>query len=238
MSASDFLFFAAVFKSVWYRIWGLRQVRLGFDGCGVRVPGLSSNGWGCSTGEQIMRKASPYIRGLSGGGCCSWVLLLWAICLSGCSGDGSGISQNALDTMQKAHIDIKEYTFEVWLATTPAEQERGLMQVSADQLAPIAPDSGNGLPDGAQRGMLFVFKDDRLRSFWMFNTITALDIAYIRSDGTIVTTHTMAPLETKLYPSIEPVRFALEVRAGLWDELGICSGDHVEIPESLLKGDN
>jgi uncharacterized membrane protein (UPF0127 family) len=83
--------------------------------------------------------------------------------------------------------------------------------------------------------MLFVFGDEELRSFWMYNTIIPLDIVYMRSDGVIVSTHTMAPLETRLYPSVEPAQFALEVRAGLLGELGIGVGDRAEIPSSILK---
>ncbi|HSW47260.1 MAG TPA: DUF192 domain-containing protein [Phycisphaerae bacterium] len=137
--------------------------------------------------------------------------------------------------MKTDRVRIKDTTFEVWLALTPQEHEYGLMRVEQDALAPIPPDPAKGLPDGAQRGMLFVFSDDELRAFWMYNTIIPLDIAFIRSDGLIVSTHTMAPLETRLYPSIEPARFALEVRAGLFAELGIGHGDRVEIPSSALK---
>ena len=152
----------------------------------------------------------------------------------GCSGQDPDY-RNDLAAMKTGRIQIKGTTFEVWLATSPAVQERGLMQVSADALAAIGPDPARGLPNGAQRGMLFVFDGEELRSFWMYNTITPLDIVYIRGDGVIVTTYTMAPLETRIYPSVEPAQFALEVRAGLLAELGIAAGDRVEIPQSVLK---
>jgi uncharacterized protein len=83
--------------------------------------------------------------------------------------------------------------------------------------------------------MLFVFDFEQPLSFWMKNTIIPLDIAYIRTDGTIVKTYTMAPLETRTYPSIERARYALEVQAGLLDELGIQAGHTAEIPDGLLK---
>jgi uncharacterized membrane protein (UPF0127 family) len=69
----------------------------------------------------------------------------------------------------------------------------------------------------------------------MFNTIIPLDIAYINAQGQIVKTYTMAPLETRTYPSLEPAQFALEVLAGTFEQLGIGVGDHVEIPDSVLK---
>jgi len=143
--------------------------------------------------------------------------------------------KNNLDTMRTAGIQIQGHAFQVWLATTDEQQQRGLMQVRQEQLDPIAPNAALGLPLGADRGMLFVFSDEEPRAFWMYNTIIALDIAFIRSDGVIVMTHTMAPLETRLYPSVEPAQFALEVRAGLFAELGINPGMRVEMPESLLK---
>lgn len=154
--------------------------------------------------------------------------------MAGC-GSQDQTMKNKLETMQTGQVRIKGHTFKVWLALSAAEQELGLMQVRQEELAAIPPDTAAGLPNGADRGMLFVFADELPRSFWMRNTIIPLDIAYIRDDGTIVKTHTMAPLETRLYPSVEPARFALEVRAGLLGELGIVRGDKVEIPDSILK---
>jgi len=136
--------------------------------------------------------------------------------------------------MQKTTIQIGNQSFEVWLALTDKQRELGLMQVTADQLAAIPNPPGSGLPQ-IERGMLFVFATEQPLSFWMFNTITPLDIAYIAPDGRIVKTYTMAPMETRIYPSIEPAQFALEVRAGLFAKLGITAGQHVEIPESVLK---
>jgi hypothetical protein len=156
--------------------------------------------------------------------------------VAGCSRSESQPEfRDDLDDMATDRIRIGDQVFEVWLASTPAQRSRGLMQVPAEALLSIPPDAGRGLPRGAERGMLFVFEKQRLQAFWMFNTIIPLDIAFIRADGTIVTTYTMAPNETRSYPSIEPVRFALEVRAGLFEKLGISPGDRVEIPRSVLK---
>lgn len=177
-------------------------------------------------------RLSPCIVKITG-----MLLFGWAAILSAsCSND----SQNAkigsnLDAMDTAVIQIKNQGFQVWLATTPEQQERGLMQTPEEQLAPVTHPEEASLPV-LERGMLFVFTSERPLSFWMYNTITALDIAYISSDGRIVKTYTMAPLETRQYPSIEPARMALEVRAGTFERLGIAPGDQVEIPESILKG--
>jgi uncharacterized protein len=135
--------------------------------------------------------------------------------------------------MQKATLQIGTQPFDVWLALTDKQRELGLMQVTADQLGPFThPQTGAK----TERGMLFVFANEQPLSFWMYNTITPLDIAYIAADGRIVRTYSMAPLETRTYPSLEPAQFALEVRAGLFSELGITAGQHIEIPDSVLKG--
>ena len=51
-------------------------------------------------------------------------------------------------------------------------------------------------PEG--QGMLFVFEETRIQSFWMCNTFIALDIVFIDANGKIIDILRMAPLdETK-----------------------------------------
>src|SRR5690606_718557 len=63
--------------------------------------------------------------------------------------------------------DGKTHDFQVELALTPAQQQRGLM---------------NRREMAADHGMLFVFGDEAPRSFWMKNTFIPLDIVFIRKD--------------------------------------------------------
>jgi len=148
-------------------------------------------------------------------------------CEAGPGGPAVGKSRNDLASMDTAVITINGHKFQVWIARTPRQRELGLMQVTAEEM--------KTLPDGVERGMLFVFPAEQRLQFWMKDTIIPLDIAFLRSDGHIVKTHTMAPLETRLYPSMMPALMALEVNAGLFHKLGIVEGDKVEIPESVLK---
>ena len=83
------------------------------------------------------------------------------------------------------------------------------------------------VPDGT--GMLFVFPDSQIRSFWMANTYVALDIAYMDPSYRIVDVIAMEPLVTDSYPSSAPAMFALEVRQGWFEEQGIGTGDQAEI---------
>ena len=146
--------------------------------------------------------------------------LFGAACES--ASNGSDVERNDLTSMKTSQLTIGDQRFEVWEARTMREHALGLMEVEASELAPTL--------DGAVRGMLFVFDSEQLLGFWMKNTPTALDIAYMRADGTIVKIHTMAPFDTSLYPSVEPAQFALEVLAGTFADLGIAEGDKAMIP--------
>ena len=128
--------------------------------------------------------------------------------------------------LPSAQISVKGHTFRVWLAQDydpqrPGVVQEGLMHVSAEEIAD-------------DQGMLFVFADERYRSFWMRNTITPLDIAFARANGTIVQTWQMPPLTLSSFPSLEPAMFALEVKEGTFERLGIVAGDHMEIPDEVL----
>jgi uncharacterized membrane protein (UPF0127 family) len=108
------------------------------------------------------------------------------------------------------------HPFEVELALTPKEQERGLM-------------FRKSLPQG--QGMLFDFKEERPLTFWMKNTYVPLDMIFIRADGTILhIAHNTTPLSEKLVPSGGPARAVLEVVAGTTQRLGIVPGDRVAHP--------
>ena len=79
------------------------------------------------------------------------------------------------------------------------------------------------------RGMLFVFNNSRIRSFWMKNTLIPLDIAYIDKNGIINEIYTMKPLDYSIiYNSIKPAMFALEVNAGWFKKNNISAGSKIE----------
>ncbi len=159
---------------------------------------------------------------------CAAVVKITGFCIasSGCVGgtdDGtSGIRQFPLDTLPTDTVQVRGNTFRTWLATTPEQQAEGLMHVPESDIAD-------------DQGMLFVFPDEALRGFWMKDTITSLDIAFARMDGTIVAIHTMPPLTLRNFWSIEPAMFALEVKAGTFARLGVAEGDVIELPAGVFK---
>ena len=136
---------------------------------------------------------------------------------------------NELDKLGTVRMSIKGQAFELWIADEFQEQQRGLMFIASEQMAP--------LPDGTKRGMIFIFDHERELSFWMKNTIIPLDIAYVQTDGTVVATYTMAPLDDRpgQYRSRLPARFAIEVNANVLTDLGVDKNDVLEIPVSLLQ---
>jgi uncharacterized membrane protein (UPF0127 family) len=85
---------------------------------------------------------------------------------------------------------------------------------------------------GENRGMLFVFEEQRRLSFWMKDTRIPLSIAYIDAEGRIVDIQDMKPLDDDPphYTSAEPARYALEVNRGFFDERGVEVGDKAELP--------
>ena len=74
-------------------------------------------------------------------------------------------------------------------------------------------------------GMLFIFPNSEMQSFWMLNTRIPLDIIYADSNKTIITIHkNTAPLSLSSYPSSAPSNYVVEVKAGVTDSLGIIVG--------------
>ncbi|MBK8915580.1 MAG: DUF192 domain-containing protein [Phycisphaerales bacterium] len=141
------------------------------------------------------------------------------------SGDASGkrsdlLREHPLSSLPTGEIAVKDRVIRVWLAVNDGTRAEGLMHVSAEEIAD-------------DQGMLFVFREEAHRGFWMRNTIIPLDIAFARFDGTIVRTHRMPPLTLQSFPSDEPAMFALEMKAGAFAALGIREGDRLLIPSEI-----
>ncbi len=123
----------------------------------------------------------------------------------------------SIDGYAAGEVEIAAPTGERWLlpvrlATTPEERSHGFMEVPE-------------VPVGT--GMLFVFEGPSTGGFWMKGTLTALDLAYIDAEGTVVTTHTMQPCEADpcpSYPPRAPYETVLEVTAGFWEQIGLDLG--------------
>jgi len=77
-------------------------------------------------------------------------------------------------------------------------------------------------------GMLFVFEQPDVQCFWMRNTILPLSIAFIADDGTIVNIEDMAPQTEDPHCAKKPVRYALEMAQGWFEQHGIQAGKKLD----------
>jgi uncharacterized membrane protein (UPF0127 family) len=122
------------------------------------------------------------------------------------------------DDLKKADLTIAtqsggSFHFDVEIAATPEQQERGLM--FRDKMA-------------ADAGMIFPQESDRTMEFWMKNTYLPLDMIFIASNGRIAHIAPDAiPRSEKTIPSGGPIRAVLELNGGTAAKLGIHVGDIV-----------
>lgn len=120
--------------------------------------------------------------------------------------------------MQESIVCFGDDCFTVELAITPDEQSRGLMfreQMDKD------------------RGMLFVFKNEGIHSFWMKNTMIPLDIIWIDSNSKVVfISKDVQPCKSVSCPTINPqasAMYVLEINAGISDQIDLNVGDQATI---------
>lgn len=103
------------------------------------------------------------------------------------------------------------------------------------EVAGTAQERAQGLMNRAEmpedHGMLFDFEVARDVSMWMKNTILPLDMLFISSDGVIQGTaeHTV-PFSEAIINSPGPIRYVLEINAGMAAKHGIEPGDLVKHP--------
>jgi uncharacterized membrane protein (UPF0127 family) len=115
----------------------------------------------------------------------------------------------------------KKVGLNVEVAKTSAVREKGLMFRTSL---------------GESEGMLFVFDKEEKLNFWMKNTYIPLDIAYINKHGVINEIYYMAPLDiSKIYSSVNPAKYALEVNAGWFNKNKIKIGSKIDFNGCLSK---
>ena len=112
--------------------------------------------------------------------------------------------------------DRQPISFDVRLATTPAEQAYGLM---------FSP------PLAARTGMLFIFAKDAPRSFWMKNTPISLDMLFFASDGRLVgIIANTEPFSLTARKPQKAAQYVLEIGGGEAARLGLGSLTRLHLP--------
>lgn len=121
-------------------------------------------------------------------------------------------------TLFKAPSDSLVSILDIEIADTEYDTQTGLMY-------------RNSMKE--HQGMLFVFPDERPRSFYMKNTRFALDIIYLDQSKSIVSFQENAqPLNESSLPSHVPAMYVLEVNAGLVSKWRLEVGDKMEFSKN------
>ena len=126
-------------------------------------------------------------------------------------------SSHSSTTDLLSRLAVEGITFTVELAATAETRSIGLMHRSYLE---------------KNHGMLFVFPYNQEPRFWMKNMLIPIDLFWIDADGTIV------GIESDLFPDKSenpttlhypptPIRYVLEVNAGVADKYGIRAGSRV-----------
>jgi len=107
--------------------------------------------------------------------------------------------------------------FDVEIASTYEERSKGLMFRESLK---------------ENQGMLFIFKEENIYSFWMKNTLIPLDIIWINKDKEVIHIETAQPCESDPCPSYSPPvlsLYVLELNANTSKKINLNINDTIEI---------
>lgn len=117
-------------------------------------------------------------------------------------------------TLYRAETDSIITKLDIEIADTDYETQTGLMYRNAM---------------AENQGMLFIFPDATIHSFYMKNTEIALDILFIDEDLRIISFHKNArPFDETGLSSQIPVQYVLEINAGMMEKWSLEVGDRLE----------
>jgi uncharacterized membrane protein (UPF0127 family) len=137
--------------------------------------------------------------------------------------DGASIHQPRAQGCRPLDVQAGTRTLRLAVAATEPQRQHGLMNV------PFVP---------AGQGMLFAFSGggDGQRYFWMKDTITPLDMVFVKNDGTISQIAANVPAtkpgtpDDKLARRDGIARYVIELGAGDAARLGLVPGMRLFIP--------
>jgi hypothetical protein len=143
---------------------------------------------------------------------------------------GCGTKTHPLST----EVTISGETFNLEIVRDVQSRAKGLMHRTEIQ---------------PSRGMLFVFPDASVRSFWMKNCLVPIDLIFLDSRGTVTATHEMTVETPKQdgesewdydnrlshYWSNAPARFAIELQSGSIKRLDIKINERIRLDLKQLR---
>lgn len=121
---------------------------------------------------------------------------------SGCANKSP--NENNLTTIRFYNNEEKIYEVQCEIADTMYKQALGLMnRENLDE----------------NKGMLFIFNDEKVREFWMKNTLISLDMIFLDKNFKIVSiVENAQPCKTidcEIYSSLYPAKYVIEINGGL-----------------------
>ena len=135
--------------------------------------------------------------------------------------DGCEISNKALEAMPSVKLLIQrkdgtQQTMTALLANNGVTRAAGFQNVCESTVDSTL--------------ILFTFPEEVEPSFHMNNVVASLDIAFIKTDGTVASIQLMKPyspmsIDKPLYSPSVPVSAALEAHAGFFKKLNVREGD-------------
>ena len=129
---------------------------------------------------------------------------------------GASVPPDCTESLVSLRGDWGQAQFSVEIADDRAERAQGLM---------------NRQSMARSEGMLFVYEQPQSVSFWMDNTLIALDMIFVDATGLVVRVHENAvPLDRTPIPGGEAVLMVLEINAGLASIFGISPGSQLRHP--------
>lgn len=115
-------------------------------------------------------------------------------------------------------VTFEDTEFSVEIADTPEERATGLM-------------NRKNLSENS--GMLFVYKKEDERSFWMKNTSIPLDIIFLDSNLEVINIEAADPepntsdSDLRTYRSEEPAQYVLEINQNRSEEISLEKGSKI-----------
>jgi uncharacterized protein len=139
--------------------------------------------------------------------------------LSGCGAQTLDVPQTDESEMRSDRISIGSESITVEVAKSDQERTFGLMGRAE-------------LP--ADRGMLFVYDEPRVVTFWMRGMLIPIDMVFLRDQEVIAVIADVPPCLEDPCPTYgpdSPVDAVLELAAGRAATLGVAPGHTIPIPE-------
>ncbi|MGE4125487.1 MAG: DUF192 domain-containing protein [Pusillimonas sp.] len=126
----------------------------------------------------------------------------------------TGVAAGGQATVCTLHFSTGQTLYNVPVAATQAEQERGLSKTH-----------------DVDAGMLFTWPQAAPRTFWMRDTWVPLQVGFFDGTGRLFQIEDMEPETDTRHRSAQPAKMALELAQGQYQSLGL-------VPEKtvLLRG--